>query len=455
MSLLPNGIGEPPINSPLKWGTRQKWGILMQQWMAGDETWHPCPIQKSPLIYEELEQWKPAITEVNLEPYIQSEVDKLDLDAPFDEGILHVLHIQGKRQFIVDWEVPPASSQDLFRINLFEVYIGEGVLMIAMMFRCHGPYSSSMALVGYKHFFPLKTLRHVFVLDIENIDTKEFINEEYRPYPKPELQTREDWEAVTVEYDSDDYQGLLGTEMGKRVATIVIEGFKKGTCNISRIVTWRKEASDDIEAMMMEFEDEGSEALDPEQRRAAARARLAELKMDLPVNMRFQIVNIDHGWSAAGGGSPDEPALEVGSSGETRPEKSPEQGDLEEAESQDQDESSSDVEMGDNDGEQPEKESEDSSSGDGSPLSDPPSDMDLDVDPWHPHYRVPWADWSSFGPLSPTPSDLDVDSNSDSDSGSDSKRRKASDADSDYNPLGLRRSKRIAARRKAKGRGGK
>jgi hypothetical protein len=96
------------------------------------------------------------------------------------------------------------------------------------LFRKEDYHPSEIMKAVYEKHFTLTSLRHIFVLDIENSDTRGLIKKKIYTganslsYPDPEQPGRV-WERATPKY-----QALLGTEIGKVMACFVLGAFGQG-----------------------------------------------------------------------------------------------------------------------------------------------------------------------------------------------------------------------------------
>lgn len=127
---------------------------------------------------------------------------------------------------------------------------GSGVIIIDVMMRSRiggnitremmddVPQASSIAQAFYQRDFELDDLRSIFVNDIVNKNTVGFFHEHiydekfYDDFPG-QTSVPQTWEHGSPEYD-----GLLGTRIGKVVAYLVLGAFPRGTHRISRIITY-------------------------------------------------------------------------------------------------------------------------------------------------------------------------------------------------------------------------
>lgn len=125
---------------------------------------------------------------------------------------------------------------------VFQGYIGTGYLILEDIKRGPGhPYISDLARAVYQESFDINSLACIFVHDVLNMDTVKFAGPTlYGKEPTPYIHVPEEEEYVmkTWKYDSDEYHALLGTEVGKVIAYLVLEAFPRGTQRIIQIVTW-------------------------------------------------------------------------------------------------------------------------------------------------------------------------------------------------------------------------
>lgn len=124
--------------------------------------------------------------------------------------------------------------------------MGKGLIIAEGMFRCDGPQFSQIARAHMQEVTEPQSLRHFYVCDIVNIETKMFME-------KALYSSRNDliWPPVCAapliwEYNTPEYQGLLGTRIGKCAVYLVLEIFPRGTYYIARVVTWDVNCSIEI-----------------------------------------------------------------------------------------------------------------------------------------------------------------------------------------------------------------
>ncbi|KAJ5766247.1 uncharacterized protein N7511_003863 [Penicillium nucicola] len=120
---------------------------------------------------------------------------------------------------------------------------GPGVIFIDNVYRSHNmshcPHMSEFTKVAYEMDFPLSSLRHVFVNGIINEETVPCVRYEIyraiRPYEYPSKEPLI-WHLGTAEFDA-----LLGTGIGKMVASFILCAFGQGRKRIIGIVTFHTE----------------------------------------------------------------------------------------------------------------------------------------------------------------------------------------------------------------------
>lgn len=144
----------------------------------------------------------------------------------------------------------PASNQEpIYRFQSvvkikgeFTYWIGRtgpGVIFMDNIKRSQNPtnfYMSEFAKAFYESHLPLESLKYVFVTTVIQKETVPFIRDhiyksrEGLRFPPKEPQT---WESP-----SPEFCGILGTPIGKVVATFVLCAYGQGVKRIPRIVTF-------------------------------------------------------------------------------------------------------------------------------------------------------------------------------------------------------------------------
>jgi hypothetical protein len=121
--------------------------------------------------------------------------------------------------------------------NLFIHRTGPGVLFVENIRRVGGPYWSEVAQAVYSMDHDINTLRYVYFLNVMNHETRGYAH--YTLYPRlgrPHLAS--DHATHILEYGTQEYQELLGTQLGRGVARLVLGAWDRGSHRIERIYIW-------------------------------------------------------------------------------------------------------------------------------------------------------------------------------------------------------------------------
>lgn len=207
-----------------KYGERQKAGAMLVNWIC-DARAHGCKVSRSKLTAQDLESRGYTIRYTGK-----------SLDAKYVEPLSQVgLPTENEFYHHIDIEAPFATGK--FR---FEAYIGENLVILEDIVRGDHPHISEISQASYQNKFAMDSLKYIMVSDIINTDTVGFVepslygeNVNGDPYFYNEYPGVRTWE-----YDTDEYQALLGTQIGKISASFVLGAFTRGTRRISRVVTW-------------------------------------------------------------------------------------------------------------------------------------------------------------------------------------------------------------------------
>ncbi|KAJ5980222.1 hypothetical protein N7481_007520 [Penicillium waksmanii] len=199
----------------LAFGEFQEQGALCQAWITNPNT--PCPIGMSQLTsLSDLDEdsWN-INTHPNGLPHSYTSVQMQDLNVP------------NQQYHLITAEMYSDGDTELS----FKGRAGQGVLFIEDIMRSKGstgPWISEISKVVYEDHFALDTLRHVFVTNISNEETKTFVNARLNLGRDEKV-----WES-----DAPQFQEILGTRIGKLVAYLLLGAFPRGTRKISRIAMW-------------------------------------------------------------------------------------------------------------------------------------------------------------------------------------------------------------------------
>lgn len=124
-------------------------------------------------------------------------------------------------------------------------YTGPGIIIMDEIERAENrrvrpPWISEVAQVLYEKDFAITDLTYVFLNNIVNNETADMINRVYSESlgissgtPEPQI-----WD-----FESPEYDALLGTPLGKTVGALVLAAFDRGTRRIEQIVTWPNPSS--------------------------------------------------------------------------------------------------------------------------------------------------------------------------------------------------------------------
>jgi hypothetical protein len=213
----------PTTEYPLPYGKLQAEGQLRRQWIDNPEA-PGCPINPSTLTNQELVARNPYI----LPPMLEA-MDE-DFADPWLVGNLGLTPGQ------VYWRLQ-IRARDFFWFG----DTGPGVIVLKSIFRNRRSNTYQLSAITqalYTRNFEMDTLRYVFVQHVINEETAPFVKralytENTRPglaWPKREPEI---WDHNTPEYD-----GILGSRIGKVIAYLVLGAFPRGTRRITRIATW-------------------------------------------------------------------------------------------------------------------------------------------------------------------------------------------------------------------------
>ncbi|KAJ5926457.1 hypothetical protein N7516_008230 [Penicillium verrucosum] len=200
----------PATSTPARrYGKIQDEGAIRQRWIE-DPTDSTCKIQPSTLTVDDL---------VMARWYIRTYRNNIPFQVA--ENALALGY----------------TNDAVYNQVLTQSYAG-GLIIAEGMFRSDGPQFSQIVRAHMQEVAEPQSLRHFYVCDIVNIDTKKFV--ERVLYSSRNGLT---WPPVCTaplswEYNTPEYQGLLGTRVGKCAVYLVLEIFPRGTYYIARIVTW-------------------------------------------------------------------------------------------------------------------------------------------------------------------------------------------------------------------------
>ncbi|KAJ5576905.1 hypothetical protein N7535_003831 [Penicillium sp. DV-2018c] len=125
-------------------------------------------------------------------------------------------------------------------INQYKMTIGEGFIASHLMYRGDGPHWNEIARAFYRDAdFRIETLRYVTLTSVVNDETAPLVMGVL--YPRRSIR----FGTMTVGYPTQvwphgtrEYQEILGTQLGKAVAYLILSSFPRGTRRISQVRTW-------------------------------------------------------------------------------------------------------------------------------------------------------------------------------------------------------------------------
>jgi hypothetical protein len=219
----------PPATStpPDEYGKWQAAGAIRQRWIE-DATDTTCPVQPTTLTVADLRSTGYFVqTNKSSVPYVITD----------DATALGYAPGRHHTRFLARKDATSTPDRDP---NVFDMVVGNGVVVAEAIFRKDGPQFSQVAMAMMREVADPRSLRHLYVTDIINGDTKDFI-EEMLYTPRNGLDRPPATQAPRVwHYNTAQYQGLLGTRIGKCAAYLVLEIFPRGTHYIARISTWEQ-----------------------------------------------------------------------------------------------------------------------------------------------------------------------------------------------------------------------
>ncbi|KAJ6014891.1 hypothetical protein N7540_009482 [Penicillium herquei] len=219
-----------------RYGKRQGDGQHLQKWMdsaAAPKSYIP----RAKLSWSDLkeDEWVHCHHPANLPPGLLPWVEELGL--PADNG--YVTAPSPYRYMMLrtrHFNQPPMS---------WIGYIGPGVIFINRLTRDNKSpfYSSDLTKAIYEQSFPLDDLKHIFVTEVVNYDTSLCAMETYiNKGLTPRSAGSRTWEPYT-----DEFNALLGTKIGKSIASFILASFGQGKKRIARIKTIYDQDGDDLD----------------------------------------------------------------------------------------------------------------------------------------------------------------------------------------------------------------
>ncbi|KAJ5135526.1 uncharacterized protein N7515_004804 [Penicillium bovifimosum] len=136
-------------------------------------------------------------------------------------------------------------------LDCYEMTTGEAFIACHLIFRYSGPHCNEVTNALYEQDFRIESLRNVAFIQVVNPETAPLVTGVL--YPRRGMRFAygvADQEPQVWLHGTPEYQEILGTEIGKTVAYLVLSCFQRGTRPISRIIT----CSDSGDSLCMVFE---------------------------------------------------------------------------------------------------------------------------------------------------------------------------------------------------------
>ncbi|KAJ5967957.1 hypothetical protein N7501_004205 [Penicillium viridicatum] len=129
---------------------------------------------------------------------------------------------------------------NLSRVPTYEHYIVEGAIIAkSISRRGQGPQWTDIALALYKHEVDINTLRYVYYTTVENKQTQPLVGKVlYRDHNFDGAGTRAGTTIRIWNMHTPEFQQILGTQLGRATARLVLAAWPRGTHQITRINTW-------------------------------------------------------------------------------------------------------------------------------------------------------------------------------------------------------------------------
>jgi hypothetical protein len=197
----------------LKYGKLQGRGAQMRRWMEFSEQ-PGCSIEQSALTLHELRFRSTEMTPVCIPQTFAS----LDLEHPGDPAEL-------------SYRMVDHADDEL----IFKATVGPGIILLHEFLRVSGPQIPKVIQAFYQGFFPLYDLKYLFVANVSEEMTQQFIIEELYPSNGLEWPSSYTWDA---KLPTPEFDALLGTPVCELISKFVLGAFPRGTRRISRIVTF-------------------------------------------------------------------------------------------------------------------------------------------------------------------------------------------------------------------------
>ncbi|CRL21464.1 unnamed protein product [Penicillium camemberti] len=231
----------PSVNpNDYQYGEHEMWGHLRQRWI--DDANEPnCTVQLPEFEFTHLthakhrsQRWTTNFNRWIGRPRALEE-DLADCGLPTGTQNYHDVKIS--KQSLV------AHPKRGMGTNFYHITTAMGVIVLRNVYRHDGPWWSQIALAQYDAHFAQNALRHIYLENVVNDDTTNCVRAIWAETQPPNSQMFDLAPAavnqVAWDFDTPGYKAILGTELGKGAAAIVLSAYPRGTHRITRIVVWR------------------------------------------------------------------------------------------------------------------------------------------------------------------------------------------------------------------------
>lgn len=205
-------------------------GRKLIDWMDGKNL-GSCPIKRSTLTYNDMAFNYSHDDTVELLPE-DLQKSSFNIGCKLQDKNFHLLRVRPNPRSLSSWE---------------GIVTSDAIILLSVT-RDRGPYISEISNAIYRHFYPTSQLKHVVVKSIVNYNTLEFLERYLFEGNDVGL---DEW---TWNYGSKEYEGLIGTEIGAMVASLVIGALEPSKYRISKIMTQVDKESRDMRFTDMRFD---------------------------------------------------------------------------------------------------------------------------------------------------------------------------------------------------------
>ena len=139
----------------------QKQGAIREEWIANPDSAVPCPASKSEFSFKNADD---SYWEIN-----NYEIGLLD---SFEQSDMEALKIREQVYQRVNADMYSDEGEEVIA---FSGRAGKKVLFIEDITKGSetGPWISEVCMAAYQMYFPLFTLRHIFIVNVNEKETKE------------------------------------------------------------------------------------------------------------------------------------------------------------------------------------------------------------------------------------------------------------------------------------------